>query len=257
MPELDLLNLALTASILFAASVLQAVVGFGFAVLANPLLLLLGMSLPEIIALICASSYIQTNMAAYNLRQHLSYRAMVPWVLISWVGLLLGMWSLLQVNNLPKLELRFVVGVVILVLLLLQAGFKVKPLARVPRSWGVLAFFSSGFTGGLIGIGGPPVVIWVMAHNWDALRSRAFLLGFFVLCLPAYFVLLLYLFGTALLWPMAKALVFFPVIYLGTRWGLQLGERVDKGLLRGFVYLMLAVLALSCIYPFLTQQWLA
>ena len=48
----------------------------------------------------------------------------------------------------------------------------------------LLAGACGGLLGGLAGVPGPPLVMWVMAHDWSADVTRAFLFASFMCLVP-------------------------------------------------------------------------
>ena len=66
----------------------------------------------------------------------------------------------------------------------------------------LLAGMASGYMAGAFGMGGPPLVLWTMAHDWPAKKSRAFLWSNYLVFMPIQSCLLLWLFG----WKAAMAM---------------------------------------------------
>jgi len=71
-------------------SVLQSAAGFGMGLFCTPLLLGLGLSLPESIAIVRASSFFQTLLGSWHLR------ANIPWKLV-WHATILR-WLMMPVG---------------------------------------------------------------------------------------------------------------------------------------------------------------
>ena len=98
-------------------------------------------------------------------------------------------------------------------------------------------------------MGGPPLVLWVMAHDWANRKTRAFLYGSFGASMP----LQIAVFGVALGWPAVRGAVagaaFSPAVVLGSLVGLAIGNRFSKPLLRRLAYGLLVVIALNSIVP--------
>ena len=54
------------------------------------------------------------------------------------------------------------------------------------------AFLSSGFLAGWLGMGGPPVIFWLLSGRQDAKKTRAFLFSIYVLTIPFQLALMAY-----------------------------------------------------------------
>jgi len=118
----------------------------------------------------------------------------------------------------------------------------------------VVAFSLSGVLQGVAAVGGPPLVLWVMAHRWSNRQTRAFLFSTFLLTMP-YQLLYLYVhFGPGLLPTMVTGLLFSPLVALGSLTGIRLGNTLPKPLLRKLAYAALLLMAaLSILAPFVAS----
>jgi uncharacterized membrane protein YfcA len=92
-------------------------------------------------------------------------------------------------------------------------------------------------------MGGPPLVLWVMAQPWSSEKSRAFLFLMFLSSLIPHALLLYYTFGERIGNAVAVALISTPWIIAGTWLGLYLGAHLPKHRLRPLVYVVLIVTA--------------
>jgi uncharacterized membrane protein YfcA len=139
-----------------------------------------------------------------------------------------------------------------LAVLLLQFYWRIEPREQLHPLWTLLAFSCSGLMHGLAAMGGPPAVLWVMAHRWSNRQTRAFLFSLFMLAGPVQVVLLYYSFGQEILWPMLAGLALTPVVAAGSAVGMRLGDSLSRNRLRQFAFGLLWVIALSSILaPFL------
>jgi len=76
------------AAIVFCASFLGGVTGFGYSFVATPLLLLLGLSLPFVVTANLALAFLTRMSVAYRLRAEI-WRARVAWLV---AGSVPGLW---------------------------------------------------------------------------------------------------------------------------------------------------------------------
>jgi uncharacterized protein len=241
------LLLAGVAIIVFGGGVIQGAIGFAYALFVTPLLVWMGVPLPETVVIVSTCSFIQAGLGTWQLRRDL------PWRTASWaiagrlpaVGagvLLMRKLAFFSID-----EIRLFLGILIGVIIALQVACKVKPVERLHAGWGVVAFLSSGLLTGISGMGGPPLVMWVMAHNWSNQKTRAFLFAVLSSSFPLQLGLLYWAFGTQILQGFLTGLLLAPVVFLGSRVGIPLGNRMSKTLLRNLGYLALALIALSAI----------
>jgi uncharacterized membrane protein YfcA len=139
---------------------------------------------------------------------------------------------------------RRVFGAIVMLALLLQVALRVKPRDRLHPTAMVGAMLASGFMGGLSGMGGPPAVLWVMAHRWSNSESRATLWAFFGGTTPVQLALLWREFGTPVVDAAGLGLAFIPATLVGLLPGLWIGHRISKPRLRTISTIILAVIAL-------------
>ena len=245
MPEalnLSITDLALAGGIIWLAVAVQSTVGFGSALVAVPALLWLGVPLPTVIALVATVSMIQSCMGAHNLRGSVPWRLTFVAVVVMLAGLGAGLLMLRVVADLRPEYVRRGVGIMLCVLVGLQCVVRPQPVARLHWLWGAVAFLSSGFLGGVCGLSGPPLVIWSMAHDWPAAKTRGFLFASFAATNPVSILLLSFMFGPQVLWGVMAGLACLPVVALGGAVGLRVGQRIEKERLRKLAYgLLLAI----------------
>ena len=249
------MNVVVAAGVLCLASTVQSAIGFGYALVATPLLIWTGIPLPNTITLVAVCSFIQSVIGARHLR------ASVPWSLVLIaitvrVGtLIIGLLILRQIVELDTHTIRFVVGIVLSLLVIIQLVGKVRPAETVHWLWGALAFSTSGLLAGICGMGGPPLVLWAMHHDWSAKKIRGFLFAVFAASIPIQVVLLYFTFGMDILRFTITALLLAPAVLLGTVIGLPLGNRLPRPVLSGIVYATLLIIGLSSIIPQVIQTF--
>ncbi|MCI0362017.1 MAG: sulfite exporter TauE/SafE family protein [Planctomycetaceae bacterium] len=243
----SLTSLLLVAAILLASSVLQGAVGFASGLFGIPLLMLTGVSLPEAVAISLVAAAVQNCTAAWQLRHEIDYRGALRPMLIRFATMPLGVWALVWIGEERKDEASQLVGLIVLSILVIQWSLRVPPQPKLHAAWEWLAFGLGGFLLGLCGMGGPPMVLWTMAHDWPMVRARAFLYYIFATGLPLQALLLWAAFGGSVLWAMGLGLALAPVLLLGTHWGLALGRRMPERLSRVIATVVLLAIAASAI----------
>ncbi len=240
--------------ILFFASVLQSAIGFAFALFATPLLTYTGIPLPAIVTLVSSCSFLQSLVGIVKLRKETPWKTALVATVFRGLSVVFGIYFLKQALNLNQPYLRMMIGILLVVLVLLQIFFRPQPQEKLPWFWGLLAFFGSGFLSGLCGMGGPPLVLWVMAHSWSNNKSRAFLFATFTAALPIQLILMTLNFGQEIWHYFLLALCLTPVIYLGSIIGLALGAKLNKQQLKNCVYALLLFIGFSAIIPVLLKK---
>ena len=239
--------LAGIAVVLFLGSLLQGAVGFAFGLFAIPFLVWTGVSLSEAVALMSISVFVQVLVSTVQLRREVRWREVWVGTGFRYLTLPLGLTMLLLIDTLDKAQIKQILGLLVLGVLLVQIYWKVEPRDDLSPRWTVLAFSSSGFMQGLAAMGGPPVVLWVMAHRWSSRQSRAFLLALFLLGAPPQMALLLAFSQQNIGGALLTGLMFAPLVALGAVIGVRLGNLIEKPLLRKVAFGILFVAALASI----------
>ena len=110
-------------------------------------------------------------------------RAAVPWRLaltataFRLASLIVGLFVLKKLVVLSPEYIKMVVGGILCVVVVFQFLWRVQPAEAVHWFWGGLAFIASGLLAGVCGMGGPPLVLWALAHKWSAERTTMTALG--------------------------------------------------------------------------------
>ena len=171
--ELDL-NLALAIAVVFIAGLSRGFIGFGagliiipaLAVLYGPIEAVLVMTLIEI----PATAYLLPTAA-----RHANWRSVAPLGIASLLTLPLGAWMLSYID--AEDMRRFIAILVISVGIMLGSGWRY---ARTPTlAVTIPVGLVSGFLSGAANIGGPPVVVFLMAGRNTAMEVRAGIMAYF------------------------------------------------------------------------------
>ena len=243
------LGIVVAAGILCLASTVQSAIGFGYALVATPLLIWTGIPLPNAITLVAVCSFVQAVIGTRHLRTSVPWRLVLVATMVRVGTLIVGLLILRQIAGLDTRAIRFVVGIILCLLVITQLVGKVRPAETVHWLWGALAFSTSGLLAGVCGMGGPPLVLWAMYHDWQVEKIRGFLFAAFAVSIPIQIVLLYFTFGLDILGTTATALLLAPAVFLGATVGLPLGNRLPRPVLSGIVYSTLLVIGLSSIIP--------
>ena len=158
-----------------AASVLRGFTGFGFGLSAVPLL---SLALPPT-KVVPFVTVLQVLVGLSGLREAWR-RAHWRAVLGLGPGLVLGVpLGLLALTELPANHVRLAIGLLI-ALSVAILGFRLRLPPRPSRAVTVAAGLASGIMNGLASMGGPPVVIYLLALSRDAEVVRASSIVYFL-----------------------------------------------------------------------------
>lgn len=249
---MELSQIVVTGLIVFAGGLFQGTVAFGFGLLVVPLLMMLSLPVPVVLALSAACTAVQSASGVHHLREDVPWKDVWMSMIIRLLTMLLGIWILHLMVKSPVDRIKFWVGTVVLLMVLVQAVWQPKPRPKLNAGWNVTAFLASGFTLGLCSMGGPPLVLWVMAHDWTTGRTRAFLFAAFMFMVPFQLAALWWTFGDDVLRGIVLGLTLSPFVLLGSMLGLRIGSRFSKPVLRRAAFTVLVAIALNAIYP---QIW--
>ncbi len=245
--EFTLFQYASVVGVLFAGGIVQGAIGFAAGVFGIPLMLFVGLTLPQAVAINLISAILQNGLGAYTLRHGTEYRDTIWPIIIRLVTLPLGTWALFSAQLFDPDEIKQIVGFVLVGVLVIQWVFQVKPQEHVSMRWTVVAFGASGFLAGFCGMGGPLMAIWVMAHDWKAERSRGFFFFLFLTTLTPQALVLLFAFGNQVVEGFLFGFLVLPISLSGGWLGLKLGSRLKRKGLRQLVYMILMLVALRAI----------
>jgi uncharacterized membrane protein YfcA len=244
---MNTLQFFLAGAILAAAVALQGAIGFGAGLFAVPLIVWTGVELPSVIAALSAAVTLQVALGCWQYRSHIPWRTTFQIALWRILGLPIGIATLTVLAGAGRDRAKQVIGVTLLAIIITQYLAKVKPRSHVHPAWIPLAGVTSGFLAGAFGMGAPPVVLWLMAHDWPAKQVRAFLWSTFLLILPVNFAMLCWTFGWTVVAAFVLGLAYAPLVLLASAAGARLGDRLDRRRLQVVAFGFLAVIAIASI----------
>src|SRR5262245_4590175 len=228
----SLAQYAAVSLVLFASSVVQGAVGFAAGLFGIPLLVTSGVSFPDAVAISLVAAAPQNIIPAWQLRREIDFRRALRPLLIRYALLPAGVLALFAVGHERKDLASQIVGVVVLVIVGVQWAWRSTPQERLHPAWEWLAFGLGGFLLGFCGMGGPPMVIWVLAHDWSMNRARGFLFYIFAMGVVPQALLLWLFFGAEVLDAMLLAAAAMPAALAGLWVGLAFSRVVPDRMLR-------------------------
>jgi hypothetical protein len=252
--QYDPLLIAGTAVSILLGGIIQGAIGFAYALFVTPIMVWMGIPLPDTVVIVATCSFIQASLGLRHLRTALPWRE-AGWAIAGRLPtMVVGVILLKTISVLNPETIKMIVGLTICLVVVIQVAFRVKPVERVHIAWSAAALLSSGFLTGLIGMGGAPLVMWVMAHNWSNEKTRSLLFAVIVVTFPILIGQLFVTFGAVILKGVLVGILLTPVVYLGSRVGMPLGNRMPKPMMRNIAYLVLVIIGLSAVIPQLLRM---
>jgi uncharacterized protein len=142
----------------------QGMTGFGFGLVSMPLLLFL-MNLNDASALTTLLNVIVCSMTFFSIRHHYSYRQGLGLVVGSCLGVPLGVYALVRVDE--AMLLRILGGVLLLFSFNELVLNRVKQSIRLSPQLGFPMGVVSGGLTGAFNMGGPPAVAFIYSQTWS------------------------------------------------------------------------------------------
>ena len=212
-----------------SASIVGGATGFGTALIATPLMLLVGMDVTDVVVVNLFVGLATRIAAAIQLREHIEWRR------VGWMGgsSLPGAWlGVLTISLLPVALLKPAVGVLTVVCglaLAIQPSGGPRPPSRPALS---VAGFVSGYFGSTTSLNGPPVVLLLGRAKLPPMSFIADLAGFFVIT-NTLSLALLWIYSDIDLgevWPLLLGCL--AVGLIGNRLGIAIARRTPVGTFR-------------------------
>jgi uncharacterized protein len=163
------------ALVIFVASFVMGLTGFGIALVAMAFLPWL-MSPVTAIVLLTIYAFVFSVVVVVQLRHDLTPRALFDLLIGTVAGTPIGVWVL---ASLPISAINRLIGLVLVAVVVLELR-GVMPTRLVGRGWGLATGFLGGVIGGAVGTPGPPVIVYATTQGWSPRTMKANTMGFFV-----------------------------------------------------------------------------
>ncbi len=223
----------LSAAVLLLGCCIQTAMGFGMAVLAAPIIMLIE---PAWVPYVLTSTALFLSvMNAWHQRKNIQISLIAPAMLTRIPGTVLGVWVLMAVS---VAWLHVIVASAVLVAVVVSLINVRFDATRSRLSW---AGFASGFMGTTTSIGGPPLALVMQYGAPDRVRGN---LGLYfayscILSLLSYWVSGLLTKDSLML-----CLSFCPVAIMGFVLGLRMQRWVNQERFRGLLLSLCSVAAI-------------
>lgn len=154
---LTLLNYSVILPAIFFAFAIRGMTGFGSAIMLVPVLSLY-FDPKLVVVLVGALDYAMSSKQFYTERRDVDWRIILPFVLVSYIGVIFGVLIFTQMET---TTLKRIIGVVVIFFAIYSLFFA----GRVVRKAGTYRIFflgvSGGFLGAILGTGGPMAAMYL------------------------------------------------------------------------------------------------
>ena len=162
--------------IVLAAAFTQGLTGFGYALVAAPLLLLIMEPRSVVVLNIIVPSLVCLLIVVQS-REQVRFKGMVPIAVASVFGVPLGGYVLLAIS--PEVLKLAIAALVVLFSIPLLLGYSRR--FKSERLLSVVTGFISGFLSSSTSLSGPPVILFLVNQGWQREVMRASLAAYFLL----------------------------------------------------------------------------
>ena len=234
-------SLIITASIVFLAGFVQSVTGFGFAIVATPLLLLV--LEPKSVVVISVILYVVLcGLILFHSRQHIDKKRVVLICAGSVFGIPLGAYLLSNLD--PSIVKLFIAILVIPFSVLLWLGHSHQ--FQRDKLGSILAGFISGILTASTSLSGPPVVLFLL--NQDLAKDK------FVATLAVYFlfagllsIVSFSIMGMVTATFLTDIVILVPALLIGFYFGIRVRPKINESLFRRIATSIIFIAALTII----------
>ena len=236
-------TLFLILFVISLAGFAQGLTGFGFGLIAMPLLPLL-MAFKDAVALTVLLNLVVCATAFLSIRRHYSWRQGFCLVAGACVGVPAGVYVLVRLNE--ALLLRFLGGVMLFFCVNEFILSRTRPV-RLPPWLGFPFGVVSGSLSGAFNMGGPPAIVFSYSQVWSKEQIVAVLQIVFGLSTLLRLVLLGsagFLKGPLFIMGLWSVVPLIAAIFLGQR----LFKRIPQTILKQAVFLFLGVMGIKYLF---------
>ncbi len=235
------MTIVLSATIVFFAAFVQTLSGFGFALIAMPLITLM-MSLQMAAPLVSLTGLTLCTINLVRYRRAVNIYEVLRLVTASALGIPFGLWVL---TNVDESVIKLVLGLILTTYAVYALVRPATPHLR-SRWWVYPAGFAAGCLSGAYNTPGPPVVVYGSLRQWPKDEFRAVLQTYFAL--NAVLIVSSHAIARRLT---TDVLTFYayaaPALLLGILAGSRVDSMVNKDRFRTIVTAMILALGVSLV----------
>lgn len=221
------------------ASLVQGITGFGFALIAVPLLSLFIPELRNITPIIVIYSFLTNIIVLYKTKQYIDLKKILPLVIFGILATPIGTYILLYVN---VNTLKIIVGAIITVTALaMLKNYKIN-IKNQNISYGVVGLLS-GLLNGSTGLSGPPVVLLLTNQNTDKDVFRANL-TFYGIATNIFAIILFVSEGIINNSVINFKVLYLPALIIGVFYGIKISSKINETLFKTITIYLILILGL-------------
>lgn len=237
--KVDPIVYSLVFVIVLAAGVIHGSAGFGFSVIATPLLsFLLPVRMTIAITVFFIIAY--SLQIVYRFRKFIPWRAIVVPLTASIIARIVGVILLMNLNI---KVLRIAWGVTLLLLAIYFAAFRGRISIKPSVAGGIVAGGLSGLFGGMFNTAGPALVVYFFNTFKEKRQySAALQICFFMSAMASLFVHLAY--GNITFQVLRFVGVGITGVFVGIFIGIRIFEKLAKRQLHILVYVVMALMGI-------------
>lgn len=226
---------ALTA---FVAGLMRGFAGFGSAMLMAPVFAVL-MSPAHMVPIVVSLELPMGAMLFIGARKDVEWSFVMPLSAIAVVAMPLGIWLLVSADT--ELLTKAISTIVLIFVGVLALGWRYRGPRPLPLTLGIGAI--SGAMMATSSVGGPPVLLYMLAAQHPAQKIRANIVGYFFLTTVFLLAFVLAASPTAVA-AIVDAAVLLPVILAGSWIGSRMAGKAPDQIYRRISYVFLTAAAI-------------
>lgn len=221
------------------ASLVQGITGFGFALIAVPLLSLFIPELRNITPIIVIYSFLTNIIVLYKTKQYIDLKKILPLVIFGILATPIGTYILLYVD---VNTLKIIVGAIITVTALaMLKNYKIN-IKNQNISYSVVGLLS-GLLNGSTGLSGPPVVLLLTNQNTnkDVFRAN---LTFYGITTNIFAIILFVSEGIINNSVINFTVLYLPALITGVFYGIKISSKINETLFKTITIYLISILGL-------------
>ena len=221
------------------ASFLQGITGFGFALIAVPLLSLFIPEIRNITPIIVIYSFLTNIIIVYKSRHYIDFKKIIPLIIFGIIATPIGTYLLLYVK---VNTLKIIIGSIItFTAFAMFKNSKIK-IKNQSLSYGIVGLLS-GFLNGSTGLSGPPVVLFLTNQNTDKEIFRANL-TFYGISTNIFAIIIFSVEGIINTSVLNFTLLYLPALIIGVLAGIKISTKINQIIFRNLTIYLIAFLGL-------------
>ncbi len=228
------------AVIVFGAAVIQALFGFGFALISVPLMIFF-IDLPTAVVTATAVSTVSCGFQWYESRAVSAREVSQRLIVSALVGMPLGLWLL---NNMDARPMKVFLGIFVLIGVVLSS--REFDLRHLPLTFDYSVGVIAGVLSTSTSTNGPPIVFLLHARQYSPENFRAVLNRVFTI-LNFLTLITFALAGKITPEVLSLALLAIPVMGVGVWLGIRLRKQIEPEQFRNLVLALLILTGFSAI----------